>query len=221
MRRSPSVIFGEPGNSSRRWFPSLWSQTGIRRDSLMKVLVVGIVAAAVVASPFPSPSVEAALVFLVDAPTDAEDANPGDGACLTLGGDCTLRAAVQEANATAGLDTVSLPAGTFTLSLGGVDEDASMTGDIDIVDDLTVVGAGPDSTVVAAGGIDRIFHILGADLEVTFDNLTLTGGVRGAILSEGNLEIANIVAQGNVAAGYSGIVENAGGTLVVSDSSII
>jgi CSLREA domain-containing protein len=39
-----------------------------------------------------------AKTYIVDSDTDAADANPGDGACATAGGKCTLRAAIQEAN---------------------------------------------------------------------------------------------------------------------------
>ena len=39
--------------------------------------------------------------FTVDNTGDASDAAPGDGACATSGFACTLRAAIQEANATA------------------------------------------------------------------------------------------------------------------------
>ncbi len=46
------------------------------------------------------------LVLTVDATGDAGDASPGDGVCQTSGGVCTLRAALQEAQATAGADTI-------------------------------------------------------------------------------------------------------------------
>ena len=36
--------------------------------------------------------------YLVNSDTDAVDANPGDGVCATAGGNCTLHAAIQEAN---------------------------------------------------------------------------------------------------------------------------
>ena len=36
------------------------------------------------------------------------DARPGDGLCETSTGDCSVRAAVQESNASAGADTIEL-----------------------------------------------------------------------------------------------------------------
>ena len=54
-----------------------------------------------------TPSTRADGVFTVDSAGDESDTAPGDGACgIVAGGPCTLRAAIQEANATAGTDTV-------------------------------------------------------------------------------------------------------------------
>ena len=50
----------------------------------------------------------AAAGFTVDSTADASDANPGNGTCAAAGGACTLRAAVEEANALAGSDSVSV-----------------------------------------------------------------------------------------------------------------
>ncbi len=97
--------------------------------------------------------------FTVNTTADAVDVNPGDGVCEVTAtiGDCTLRAAVMEANALAGTDTITLPAGLYTLTITGVDEvpddsqgpwealvvsDASI-GDLDITQDVTITGAGP------------------------------------------------------------------------------
>src|SRR5438445_11883528 len=93
--------------------------------------------------------------FMVDDFTDAVDMTPADNMCLTAGGKCTLRAAVQQANALAGADTIMLPAGTYTLTISGLCEDGAATGDLDITDDLTITGAGAATTIIDAGGIDR------------------------------------------------------------------
>jgi len=44
--------------------------------------------------------------FWVDTSTDASDASVGDGICQTSAGDCSLRAAIEEANYQAGMDTI-------------------------------------------------------------------------------------------------------------------
>ena len=92
--------------------------------------------------------------FAVDSVADGADAAPGNGACATAGGACTLRAAVMEANALAGPDRVLLAAQTYQLSLAGGGEAA---GDLDLATDLEIAGAG--STIVAAVGIERVLEV--------------------------------------------------------------
>jgi len=72
-----------------------------------------------VTTPPPTPTPVYGANFTVDSTVDAVDANPGDGFCATGGGDCTLRAAIQEADALLGEDTIDVPAGTYTLSIAG------------------------------------------------------------------------------------------------------
>ena len=43
-----------------------------------------------------------ALTFTVDSTGDAKDANTGDDTCDAVGGGCTLRAAMEQANASTG-----------------------------------------------------------------------------------------------------------------------
>lgn len=49
--------------------------------------------------------------FVVNSTVDAVDGTPGDGVCAAASGACTLRAAVQEANALPGAHAITLPAG--------------------------------------------------------------------------------------------------------------
>jgi hypothetical protein len=42
-----------------------------------------------------------------------------DGVCATASGACSLRAAIMEANALPGADTIIVPAGTYVLALAG------------------------------------------------------------------------------------------------------
>jgi CSLREA domain-containing protein len=61
-----------------------------------------------------------AATFTVNSPADPPtgDANPGNGVCETAAGNgvCTLRAAIQEANALAGADQIILPPNTYLLT---------------------------------------------------------------------------------------------------------
>ena len=59
-----------------------------------------------------------AFVYIVDSAADLVDADTSDGICETASGTCTLRAAIQQANAWAGTDSAVLPSGTTTLSIG-------------------------------------------------------------------------------------------------------
>lgn len=58
-----------------------------------------------------------AVQFTVDSPVDAADQTPGDRRCETAAGACTLRAAIQEANAWNGPDTITVPAGRYVLTI--------------------------------------------------------------------------------------------------------
>jgi CSLREA domain-containing protein len=60
-----------------------------------------------------------AATFDVNSPADVPDATPGDGQCETAAGNkvCTLRGAIQEANALAGADVIQLQANaTYVLT---------------------------------------------------------------------------------------------------------
>lgn len=61
--------------------------------------------------PAPRPSAKGGTIFTVGSSADAPDTIPGDGLCETSTATCTLRAAIEEANALPGLDTVEFTAG--------------------------------------------------------------------------------------------------------------
>ncbi len=170
-----------------------------------------------------------AVTFAVNSTADAVDTVLGNGACATAGGVCTLRAAIQEANALAGADIITVPAGTYTLTIAGAGEDLAATGDLDITSNLTITGAGAGSTIIQAGtiggvggnGIDRVFHVTGA-FTAALQNLTiangLTGGQGGGIHNViGTLTISNSTFSGNTASDGGGI--NNDGTLTISNST--
>ena len=130
----------------------------------------------------------AVIAAAVITPTIFTDGGVGSG---------SLRDAITMANASAGDDHIQLSAGTYTLSLSGLLENANATGDLDILDNtgsLVIQGAGSDQTFIDAQGIDRIFEVLpGATLML--QDVTLLGGntlgAGGAIQNAGNLEVLN------------------------------
>lgn len=159
--------------------------------------------------------------------TQTGDAEGGPG--------CTLRQAIRAANANAPVlfcfhpgtsapDTIVLPAGTYALSQAGVDDTAE-DGDLDIADDLTIVGAGAADTIIDASGLagQRVFHVL-AGVTATISGATITGGTDngftgGGVLNEGTLTLNAVDVRDNISsAGGGGI--SATGTLTVRDSTI-
>ena len=138
----------------------------------MRTLTLFALAAAFAASP------AHATTFNVNSEADVPDDSVGDGIChavLGLPGVCTLRAAVQEANAHAGSDTISLSAGqVYTLTRSGQD-DTALNGDLDIDDDVLIMFfASGERPIVDANGLERAFEIHSGN--VTMLGFDITGG---------------------------------------------
>jgi CSLREA domain-containing protein len=164
-----------------------------------------------------------AAVFTVNSAADDVDAGPGNGACASASGACTLRAAIQEANALAGTDMIVLPAGTFRLTLVGAGDDAGATGDLDILQSVDIAGAGREATIIDGLGADRVFHVVGASA-LTLSNLTVrngdaSGSFGGGVLNVGPspLVVSGVRFEDNHADG-GGAVYVANGELTVADS---
>jgi CSLREA domain-containing protein len=164
-----------------------------------------------------------AATFTVDSTADAPDANPADGQCAAaLPPKCTLRAAIMEANALSGADSVTLPIGTYLLKIAGQGEDDAATGDLDIKGRvLTITGAGAKATVVDANGIDRAFDIF-EETRVSMSEVTVKGGNPdkaggGGIRNSGILTLSNSAILGNADAG---VMNNHSGTLRISSSTV-
>jgi predicted outer membrane repeat protein len=127
-----------------------------------------------------APTASAGDVLAVNSTLDLPDADLLDGVCdadlLAEGLQITLRAAVQHANVTVGADTITLPAGQYKLKLKGADEDAAATGDLDLLEDVTITGEDATTTVVIAKKVkDRVFEVP-AGVTATISGLTLRGG---------------------------------------------
>ena len=121
-------------------------------------------------------SVAYSVTFIVNSTADVIDVNPGDGVCkIPTSNNCTLRAAVQEANALTGADIIELPIGTYILSIIGREENGADTGDLDIIDDLAIIGTSATNTIIDANKIDRIFDVFDPAY-VTISNVTIQNG---------------------------------------------
>jgi CSLREA domain-containing protein len=163
--------------------------------------------------------------FVVNSVLDAVDANPGDGSCAAAGGACTLRAAIQESNALAGADTITVPAGTFTLALAGSGEDFAATGDLDLRDAVTITGQGATATIIDAARIDRVLDIWDVAGTVVIQDLTVRNGfsqpanLAGGIFNSAALTLSRVrveTSEGRLGGG--GILND--GDLTASDVTL-
>ena len=135
------------------------------RVAASRTLALGFLLAALLAASLllAAKPAHAATTFTVDRTDDPDPATAK--ACTDAPSDCSLRGAIVAANAASGADDITLPAGTYTLTIAGADEDTSYTGDLDVTDELTINGAGARSTSVVGGLApydDRIFENRGA-----------------------------------------------------------
>jgi hypothetical protein len=146
---------------------------------------------------------------------NVDDNNPGGG--------CTLREAIDLANAGAGPTTylngctvtekggfppipvtysISLPSYTYTLS-GAAGDDSNSSGDLDISANVTISGMGAGSTIISGGGIDRVFHIDPAGVG------HFTVNISGVAIQKGNAGLS-----------YGGGIYNNSGTVTIADSTL-
>lgn len=143
--------------------------------------------------------------FSVNSTIDAVDISIGDGICETGAGNniCTLRAAIQEANALTGTNIIHLPSGIYTLTIVGND-DIAAEGDLDITDSLSIIGESNSTTSIDGNGIDRVFDIRSiSNKEVLLEKLTIQNGIS----SESGGGICNCIADSKLVLNQS-IVRN-------------
>ncbi len=183
------------------------------------VLAVAILAGALAGS-------AAAAEIWVNSTADRPDAALADGVCDadldTPGEQVTLRAAVQHANYTPGADMIHVPAGTYALTIAGAMEGGAATGDLDITSDLSIIGAGPDLTIVSAKKAkDRAFDIPGA-VSVSLEGLRIVGGSApeeesggGIRSSNGNVSITDCIIEKCKAPDDAGGFDMRGGTAIL------
>ena len=159
-------------------------------------------------------SIARAAELTVTSTADEVDAAPGDGVCATAGGECTLRAAIQQANALLGPDTISIPAGTYVLSIAGADESEGASGDLDVHEAVTIVGAGQRATILDGARLDRVLDVgTGATdpIAVSIRDLRIQNGLApdnsdggGLVVGRGDVLLAAVVFRHNEATSNGG-----------------
>src|SRR5438067_7959375 len=129
-----------------------------------------------------------------------------------------------------GADVINLPAGTITLTINGRNEALSATGDLDVLDSLTINGNAAGTTL-NGGGVDRVIDIDDPGLfnpplspiSVTINNVTFTGGfVQGdggaiRVQSNGTLALNGVTITGNSSNNDAGGIKvESNGTLTMT-----
>lgn len=179
-----------------------------------------------------------AITFTVNSTADAVDINIGNGICRTSANTCTLRAAIQEANATLPGDTIQVPAGTYQITRAPAGDNGDDTGDLDILSPLTIIGAGAAGTIVDGGqapagspverrGLDRLLEIHDSAGNVTVSGVTLREGYDseqgGAVLSvsSGVVRLQGVTVQDSYAGVSGGGIDLDGeGRVEISGSTV-
>jgi hypothetical protein len=160
--------------------------------------------------------------FTVNSSANTPDINTADNICADASGSCTLRAAIQQANATAGADLIDFDSTVFAAAQTILLNGSALP---QITENLTITGTSPSLLTIDGEENSRIFNI-GSTATVGISNLTVTNGYVGeddgaGILNLGNLTLTNLVVRGNsVVLGNGGGIHNGTNTLNISNSSI-
>ncbi len=108
---------------------------------------------------------------------------------------------------------ILLKAGAYALTRTGAGEDAAALGDLDILDDVTLLGEGASSTLIDALSQDRVLHVLNgqtADVRGVQLRHGSVSGAGGAVLNAGTLTLTQSVVTQSTAGGAGGAIENTG-----------
>ncbi|HEX8500905.1 MAG TPA: hypothetical protein VF659_09970 [Pyrinomonadaceae bacterium] len=140
----------------------------------------------------------AATSFTVNSTADAADADTADGVCDDGAGNCTLRAAVQQANATGGAHAIGFTVtGTVTLTSALPDITAS----------VNVSGPGARRLTVSGNRANRVFVVAGG-ANVILSGLTISGGSAAGsagLFNNGTLTVNECSITDNHATGNGGV----------------
>ncbi len=180
---------------------------------------------------------------------DMSPDNVCDAVSAESGQQCTLRAAIFEANKHATSTDqgvlITIPAGDYTLALEGADENDGATGDLDIRPEhmnIIIQGASAATTIIDAAGLDRVFQVHASSFSVEIRDVTITGGsllgsgtatyqyCGAGVFNSGTLTLSNVIIHNNHADqtdsspliyAYGGGILNANPGNLTVDSSII
>jgi CSLREA domain-containing protein len=164
--------------------------------------------------------------FTVNSSADTSDANPADNLCLDTSGNCSLRAAVEQANASASNDEINFAANISSIPL---------TTQITITNNgsLTITGRGANLlNVTNTSGNGRAFQSNSATLTITdltvsgnrIPSINTTSGV-GMLVNGGAVNLQRVVfndnrnLNGRMNAADGGGINFIGGNHVIENST--
>src|SRR5207302_2019849 len=156
--------------------------------------------------------------FTVNDNGDAGDANPGDGICATAGSVCTLRAAIQEANALASC-------GAININFSGVTSPINLGSALPfIAHNVNINGPGANLlTVQRSSASDFRIFTINSGKTVVISGLTISNGniagAGGGIFNGGTLTLTSSTVSGNTASRGGGGSYN-GDTLTLTGSTV-
>lgn len=131
--------------------------------------------------------------FVVTTTADDVDADPGDGSCATIGGTCSLRAAVMESNASgSSLANVIVlePGATYPVGHLSGEPESEATEDLDTWVRTRIEGNG---SILNGGSNNRVIEHHQGHLEL--DDLTIRDGhadIGGGILNRSRLTLRTV-----------------------------
>jgi hypothetical protein len=132
-------------------------------------------------------------------------------------GHCSLREAVTLANTIPGPDRIFLPATPsvpLQLTIPGASENANATGDLNVIDDLEIIGTGASTTRIVQSAADRVLQTnVDPTKRLTMRGLTIQGGQAvfgGALQSRFLTTIEDVDFIGNSATAEGGAIAYAG-----------
>jgi CSLREA domain-containing protein len=129
-----------------------------------------------------APGMAQAAVFVVNSTLDTSDAAPGNALCNDGGGNCTLRAAIQETNSLPGADVIN-----FNIGGGGVQTISPATGLPAISSAVTI-----DGTTQPGFAGTPIIELEGSGAPAGADGLFLTGSgttIRGLVVNRFDVSV--------------------------------
>ncbi|HEY5118165.1 MAG TPA: right-handed parallel beta-helix repeat-containing protein [Anaerolineales bacterium] len=165
--------------------------------------------------------------FTVNSPGDAGDSHPGDGVCRTVAAatECTLRAALEEANTYAGTQTINfnLPAAaTYIYPSSGLPK---ITGDV-LIDGTTQPGFDGGKPVVHVDGSHLGAAVpatngfqIEAGVNATIQALQILRFTQNGIENYGNLTLAHMEIAVNQIDGVDSYIASGLVTVTISDST--